>query len=291
MIGSRHAPERVDAVGTVRLDKRGPEAAPWAVDAVGVGKTFRTTSRSVEALQSMDLRMREGEFVCIVGPSGCGKSTFLRIVAGLLPQTSGTLRLRTRSDAIVPIATVFQDYGIFPWKTVLSNVMFGLRVNGVARRESRERARHWLGRTGLSDFADSYPATLSGGMRQRVGIARALAVEPAVLLMDEPFAALDAQLREILQEELLAICEADRRTVIFVTHSLEEALVLGDRVCVMSARPGRLLAERVVPFERPRDRHLRESPQFGAMRAELWDLLRGEVEPQRAAHAVGGVRP
>ena len=150
---------------------------------------------------------------------------------------------------------VFQDYGIYPWKTVRANVEFGLRLSGCSRAERREIADSWLSRLGLTDFAGAYPGALSGGMRQRVSIARALAVDPEVLLMDEPFAALDAQLREILQDELLAIWQARRRTVVFVTHSLEEALLLGDRVVVMSARPGRIISDITVPFERPRSGH------------------------------------
>ncbi|WP_433467066.1 ABC transporter ATP-binding protein [Spirillospora sp. CA-128828] len=231
----------------------------------------------VHALGPLDLGVATGEFCCLVGPSGCGKSTFLRLVAGLLRPSAG--RLEIRATAPDPAAMIFQDYGIYPWKTVLANVRFGLDVQGVPRKEATARARDWLGRMGLTDFADSYPAALSGGMRQRVSIARALAVEPEILLMDEPFAALDAQLRTILQEELLAICNADRRTVLFVTHSLEEAIVLGDRVLVMSARPGRILAERVPPFGRPRSGDVRNSPECAELKAELWHLLRGEVEP------------
>jgi ABC-type nitrate/sulfonate/bicarbonate transport system ATPase subunit len=248
----------------------------FKIRADGVERVFGRGARSVHALGPLDLSVGDGEFVCVVGPSGCGKSTFLRIVAGLVGPTQGTVRVRAQSSH--PAAMIFQDYGIYPWKTVEANVRFGLDVRGVPRREGRARARDWLARMGLSDFAGAYPSELSGGMRQRVSIARALAVEPEILLMDEPFAALDAQLRTILQDELLAICEAERRTVLFVTHSLEEAIVLGDRVVVMSARPGRILAERVPPFPRPRSAQVRESPEFAAFRGELWELLRGEVE-------------
>ncbi|WP_007511021.1 MULTISPECIES: ABC transporter ATP-binding protein [Pseudofrankia] len=246
------------------------------IRAVGTERKFGRGARTVHALGPLDLAVGDGEFVCVVGPSGCGKSTFLRIVAGLVRPTGGTVEVRASSPN--PAAMIFQDYGIYPWKTVEANVRFGLDVRGVPRGEARDRARTWLERMGLAEFAYAYPHQLSGGMRQRVSIARALAVEPEILLMDEPFAALDAQLRTILQDELLAICQAERRTVLFVTHSLEEAIVLGDRVVVMSARPGRILAERVPPFPRPRSAEVRESAEFAAFRGELWTLLRGEVE-------------
>jgi NitT/TauT family transport system ATP-binding protein len=240
-----------------------------------VERSFGRGQGALQALGPLNLTVATGEFVCIVGPSGCGKSTMLRIVAGLVRPTAG--RVEVRANSAHPASMIFQDYGIYPWKTVAANVRFGLDVQGVPRREGRERARLWLDRMRLADFANAYPGQLSGGMRQRVAIARALAVEPEILLMDEPFAALDAQLRTILQDELLAICQAEQRTVLFVTHSLEEAIVLGDRVVVMSARPGRILAERRPPFPRPRSADVRESAEFAAFKAELWHLLRGEV--------------
>jgi NitT/TauT family transport system ATP-binding protein len=231
----------------------------------------------VQALGPMDLDIEDGEFVTIVGPSGCGKSTFLRIVAGLIPPSAGAVELNVR-DTRQATAMVFQDYSIYPWKRVLDNVRFGLDIAGVSKKEGNERARRYLTRLGLADRAHSFPNTLSGGMRQRVAIARALAVEPEILLMDEPFAALDAQLRQILQDELLDLWQADRRTVVFVTHSLEEAILLADRVVVMSARPGRILETHTIPFARPRHSDVRNSPEFVALQAKLWDLLRGEVE-------------
>jgi NitT/TauT family transport system ATP-binding protein len=229
----------------------------------------------------MDLDIEDGEFVTIVGPSGCGKSTFLRIVAGLIPPSAGTIELSVR-DPRHATAMVFQDYSIYPWKKVLDNVRFGLDIMGVPKKEGNERARRYLSRIGLADRADSYPSTLSGGMRQRVAIARALAVEPEILLMDEPFAALDAQLRQVLQDELLELWQADRRTVLFVTHSLEEAILLADRVVVMSARPGRIMEVQEVPFPRPRHADVRTTPEFAALQAKLWDHLRGEVEAHLA---------
>jgi NitT/TauT family transport system ATP-binding protein len=242
--------------------------------------TFGVGAKQVHALGPLDLTVTEGSFVCLVGPSGCGKSTFVRVVAGLQHPSSGHLEVSFSGRTQTPIATVFQDFGIFPWKTVLSNVCFGLRVNGVHRNEAVSRAREWITRMGLSEFEKAYPAQLSGGMRQRVAIARALAVEPQVLLMDEPFASLDAQLREVLQEELLEICQIERRTVVFVTHSLDEALVLGDEVVVLTARPGRVLDRIRVPFERPRLADVRASGEFAALRGQLWEHLRSEVQAQ-----------
>ena len=254
-----------------------PQGAKIA--ARGVERRFGLEAgRPGHALGPLDLEIADGEFVCIVGPSGCGKSTFLRNVAGLIRPTAGTIDIRIRKPARQAIAMVFQEYSIYPWKSVLKNVRLGLEVAGVTRAHANERARHYLRKLDLSDFADSYPDTLSGGMKQRVSIARALAVEPEILLMDEPFAALDAQLRQILQDELLALWQADRRTVLFVTHSLEEAILLGDRVVVMSARPGRVLESVDVPFPRPRSSDIRNSPEFTALREDLWSLLRREVE-------------
>ncbi|HEY8526173.1 MAG TPA: ABC transporter ATP-binding protein [Acidimicrobiales bacterium] len=241
----------------------------------GVRRRFGWGARRIDALGPIDLEVADGEFLCVVGPSGCGKSTLLRLMASLLRPSEGRVAIAT--DAAHPAAMIFQDYGIYPWKTVRGNVRFGLDVQGVPEAEARRRADEWLARMGLAEFADAWPDTLSGGMRQRVAIARALAVEPELLLMDEPFAALDAQLRSVLQEELLAVCQAAHRTVVFVTHSLEEAILLGDRVVVMSARPGRIIAERVVPFPRPRTAEVRTTPEFAALERELWHLLRGEV--------------
>ncbi|NGO10776.1 ABC transporter ATP-binding protein [Streptomyces sp. HC44] len=247
------------------------------LQATDLSRTFGRGPAAVDALGPLDLTVAPGEFVCIVGPSGCGKSTLLRIAGGLLRPSTGELAIRTTSPR--PAAMIFQDYGIYDWKTVLANVRFGLDIQRLTRREANARARDWLARMGLADFASAYPATLSGGMRQRVAIARALAVEPEILLMDEPFAALDAQLRMILQDELLEITQTTRTTTLFITHSLEEAIVLGDRVLVMSARPGRIIAERRPPFPRPRSGEVRSAPEFTALKSELWQLLRPEAVP------------
>jgi NitT/TauT family transport system ATP-binding protein len=251
---------------------------PSKVVASGVGRSFAGRHGDLAALGPFDLDVAEGEFVALVGPSGCGKTTFLRIVAGLLNPTEGWVEITPRAPTKAAAAMVFQDYSIYPWKTVLANVRFGLDVAGVPRRAGNDRARKWLDRLGLADTARAYPPALSGGMRQRVAIARALAVEPEILLLDEPFAALDAQLRRLLGEELLRLWESERRTVLLVTHSVEEALVLADRVVVMSARPGRVLADYPVPFARPRPLDLRATAAFRSLENDIWELLRAQVE-------------
>jgi NitT/TauT family transport system ATP-binding protein len=259
------------------------------ISARGVTRVFSSGSNAVHALGPLDLDIADGEFVCIVGPSGCGKSTFLRMVAGLVNPSDGEIDLHVRNPQQAT-AMVFQDYSIFPWKKVVDNVRLGLQLRGVSKRESTERAMHYLGKLGLSDRANDYPQQLSGGMKQRVAIARALALEPEILLMDEPFAALDAQLRKILQDELLQLWQGDQRTVLFITHSLEEAILLGDRVIVMSARPGTIIESKRVPFDRPRDASIREAPEFAAFEAELWELLRVEVDRHLAEIGAAGAQ-
>ncbi|GAA1738728.1 ABC transporter ATP-binding protein [Luedemannella helvata] len=253
-----------------------------------VGKVYGTT-HAVTALEGVDLDVMDGEFVCLVGPSGCGKSTLLRMIANLHRPTSGLVEIETQRPVPWPTAMVFQDYGIFPWKTVEQNVAFGLRPRGVGKEEARRRVAHWLERMGLTDFAKTYPGNLSGGMRQRVSIARAMVVEPEVLLMDEPFAALDAQLRRLLQEELLAIWQENSRTVVFVTHSLDEAILLGDRIVVMSARPGRIIGDYRVPFERPRTPDIRGTAEFSALEERIWAQLRAEVRRAPGGEPAGAM--
>lgn len=241
-------------------------------------RVFATRDSEVHALGPLNVSIEAGEFVCVVGPSGCGKSTLVKMIAGLLSPTEGSIEILTPGGTPPTISTVFQDFGIFPWKSVRENVALALRAQGVDRSTARTEAEHWLARMGLAGFGSAYPTTLSGGMKQRVAIARALAPEPDLILMDEPFASLDAQLRQLLQEELLALAQTNaRRTVIFVTHSLEEAILLGDRVIVMSSRPGTIVDECVVPFGRPRDGSVRESAEFSALRGRLWDHLRDQV--------------
>ncbi|HEY8532348.1 MAG TPA: ABC transporter ATP-binding protein [Micromonospora sp.] len=242
----------------------------------GVRKSYGRHNE-VLALDGIDLVVKEGEFVCLVGPSGCGKSTLLRMMARLHYPTSGQVRL-TDTGRTHLAAMVFQNYSIFPWKTVRENIELPLRTQGVPRGEREARVTRLMQRLGLIDFANAYPAALSGGMAQRVSIARALAVEPQILLMDEPFAALDAQMRRILQDELLSIWQEDQRTVVFVTHSLDEAILLGDRVVVMSARPGKIIADHHVPFERPRRPEIRGTKEFAELEQRIWSQMRAEVE-------------
>ncbi|WP_312858225.1 ABC transporter ATP-binding protein [Pseudonocardia pini] len=262
-------------------ERAGAVAGSVKIAIEGVEKRFDARRRIVHALGPLDLEIRSGEFVCLVGPSGCGKSTLLRLLAGLARPSAGDVRIGVRDPRRPLTAMVFQDYSIYPWKTVRQNVEFPLLVNGLSKGERRARADQWLDRTGLAQFADSHPAQLSGGMKQRVSIARAFAMEPEILLMDEPFAALDAQMRFILQDELLQLWQEHRRTVLFITHNLDEALLLGDRVAVMSARPGRIIADLEVPFDRPRTGEIRGSAEFAELEQQLWQLLRAEVEATR----------
>lgn len=244
----------------------------------GLTQIYSGQRRPVTALSDISLALRDGEFCALIGPSGCGKTTLLHILAGLITPTSGEVTVPRRASGRLPTALVFQGVSTFPWFTVLGNVEYGLRLLGLPAPLRRERALRFLEQVGLAGFRDSYPYQLSEGMRQRVSIARALAVDPDVLLMDEPFASLDEQNRLLLQDELLRIWQASRKTVFFVTHSLDEAIRLADRVIVMTARPGRIKTEVVVPFARPRDfREIRRDPAYGALCARLWDELRDEV--------------
>ena len=233
---------------------------------------------TLRALDGIDLVVDAEEFVAVLGPSGCGKSTLLNLMAGLLAPTEGALWL----DGDLPAgrattAMVFQEFALFPWRTVQANVEFGLEEMGVAAAERARRARHHLDMTGLAGFEMKYPHELSGGMRQRVGIARALAVGPAVLLMDEPFSALDAQTRQLMQEELLAIWERTRKTIVYVTHNIHEAVYMADRVVVLSRRPGRVLAEVKVELPRPRLEHMLGEPAFVRTVERIWDLIRDQA--------------
>jgi NitT/TauT family transport system ATP-binding protein len=233
-------------------------------------------SGAMPVLDDLSLAVADLEFVAIVGPSGCGKSTFLRIVDGLIPPDSGTIRL---NGAVVNgpghgRGMVFQSFDLFPWRTAISNVEFGLEMKNLPRAERRDRARHWIELVGLQGFENSYPHQLSGGMQQRVGIARALAIEPEVLLMDEPFGALDVQTRDLLQDELLAIWQRERKTVLFVTHSIEEAIYLADRVLVFTPRPARIERVADIPFERPRREEMKSDPAFVELRREIWQSLK-----------------
>ena len=252
----------------------------------GIRKIFSDGKRKVEALGPVDFSIDDGSFVCIVGPSGCGKSTLLRMIAGLISPTEGEIRIAQRDSSRALSAMVFQDHSLFPWKTVRQNVALGLDIRKkLTSQQKRERIDHWLETFLLHDFADAYPNTLSGGMRQRLSIARAFAVEPELLLMDEPFASLDAQLRLAMQLELVRLWESDRRTVVFITHSIDEAILLGDRILVMTARPGQICSDLPVPFPRPRGFATRSTPEFGALEQQIWNLLRQDLNHDSEAPA------
>jgi NitT/TauT family transport system ATP-binding protein len=235
----------------------------------------------VIALQNVDLQVGEEEFVCIVGPSGCGKTTLLKSIAGLIAPSQGRIIYTGRPAAQGPrTAMVFQDQGLFPWMTVVDNVAFGLETQGMARKERRQRAEAFLAKVGLSRFTKSYPHELSGGMRQRVAILRAFLADPQILLMDEPFGALDSQTRLVMQEELLRIWREHCKAVVYITHDIEEAILLGDRVVVMSGRPGCILQEFPITLERPRQSALRAHPEFVEIQWQIWKMLEGEVRKE-----------
>ncbi len=251
----------------------------------GVERRFASARGSTLALQATDLDVAENDFITILGPSGCGKSTLLRIVAGLDHPSAGEVLL----DGVriagpgADRGMVFQSYTLFPWLTVLDNVCFGLRERGLARAEQVERAQGFIAKVGLKGFEGHYPKQLSGGMQQRTALARALANGPRMLLMDEPFGALDHQTRELMQELLLGIWEAQAKTVLFVTHDIDEAVFMGSRVVVMSARPGRIKLDRAVPLPHPRHYSVKTTPEFAALKAELTEAVRDEVRAALAA--------
>jgi len=246
------------------------------------------------ALEDITLDVRPGEFLALVGPSGCGKSTLLDLLGGLTAPTSGRILLDGRpiEGPARDRGIVFQQYALFPWRTAAQNVEFGLDIAGLKATQRREIARHYLDLVGLTAFADRYPHELSGGMKQRVAIARSLAYDPEVLLMDEPFAALDAQTRETLQGELLRIWRATGKTIIFITHGIDEAVVLGQRVAVMTSRPGRIKHVVEIPEAlRNEAEDVRSLPEFGPVRHEVWSLLRDEVlKAQQLAGGAGTAR-
>jgi NitT/TauT family transport system ATP-binding protein len=253
-----------------------------AINIAGLRKTYVSAQGPVVAIDDVSLRVAPGEFVCIVGPSGCGKSTLLRILAGLDHQTGGSITVEAAGWP-VQNAMVFQESGLFPWMSVESNVRFGLMTRGVPERDAAPRVEAALKLVGLTKFRRHYPHQLSGGMRQRSAIARAFVTDPAMLLMDEPFAALDAQNRVILQAELVRIWDQTRKTVLYVTHSIEEALLLGDRCVVMTAQPGRIKEIIDVPFPHPRDLiALSAAPDFGKLKVDIWRVLEAEVNRARA---------
>jgi len=247
----------------------------------GIGKTFGSSENAahmVRALEDVSLEVREGEFVSIIGPSGCGKSTFLGIAGGLVSGFDGEIFVRGErvQGPHRAIGIVFQEESTFPWRTALANVEFGLEMQGVGKAERERKAQELIRLVGLSGFADRYPSELSGGMKQRVAIARALVMEPQILLMDEPFGALDEQTRIILGEELLRIRDKLGQTILFVTHNINEAVQLSDRVVVMTARPGRIKETFQIDLPRPRDSSIIASDRFGKLVAQVWSTLREE---------------
>jgi NitT/TauT family transport system ATP-binding protein len=251
-------------------------------------KTFPTRRGPFVALDGISLDIARSSFCTIVGPSGCGKTTLLRILAGLETASSGEVRIASDNAGKPLNAMVFQGESIFPWMTVWNNAAYGLRMRGAPKAQIREIVTHYLDRTGLLPFADRYPHQLSGGMKQRVSIARAFATDPEVLLMDEPFSALDEQNRTLLQEELLRIWDEDKKTVVFITHSVDEAVTMGDRIVVMTAHPGRIKALVEVPFPRPREvLELRKDPAYGALVYRIWGDLRDEVDRARRQETTG----
>jgi NitT/TauT family transport system ATP-binding protein len=249
------------------------------VEAKNVEKVYNQDEPGKEAVRAVDdasFTVNENEFVAIVGPSGCGKTTLLRIVAGLTPTTSGEVLCNGNpvTGPSINRAVVFQRFNLFPWRTVKENVAFGPEMIGESKAEYERLAEEYIELVGLDGFQDSYPSELSGGMQQRVGLARALVVDPDILLMDEPFGALDAQTRQLMQRELLEIWEENRKTILFITHDIDEAILLADRIFVMGINPRRIVEQIDVPFDRPRyDNEIEGNETFAELKQEIWELL------------------
>jgi len=269
--GERWNSDRVRADRTDELFKDIKEGEP-IMSINGLRVVYKTDDSETVAVDDFTLDVKKGELISIVGPSGCGKTTILRCIAGLLQPTSGTITIGDRecSSPGSDRGMVFQDFALFPWRTVRQNVEFGMEIAGVPKEERKERALRYIKKVGLEKFADSRIHELSGGMKQRVGIARALVMHPAVVLMDEPFGALDAQTRNIMQEQLNKIIAESERTILFVTHSVDEALYLSDRLVILTKRPSTIYKVLELPWERPRDR---TSPEFVSMRKKILEYL------------------
>ena len=251
-----------------------------ALEALGVRKAYSKDGKSLDILNVEALRVHDGELVTVIGPSGCGKSTFLHIIGGFIKAEGGTIRVHGRevSGPGPDRGMMFQEFALFPWKSVAGNVAWGLEAKGMPAEAIEETVRKYLEMMGLSDFRNHYPAELSGGMKQRVALARVLAIDPEVLLMDEPFGALDAQTRETMQEELIRLWERTGKTIVFVTHDIDEAVFLGDRVVVLTARPARVREEVKIDLPRPRDLTVKKSAQCHEYRNYIWDLIRSESQ-------------
>ncbi|MCK2025603.1 ABC transporter ATP-binding protein [Microbacterium sp. SSW1-47] len=250
----------------------------------GVSKHYETSRGTVRSLDDVDLDVADGEFITLVGPSGCGKSTLLNLMAGLLDPTEGEVLVGGRpvTGPGPDRGVIFQQYALFPWLTARQNVEFGLRIRGMKKAEREQVAQHYLDLVGLGDFAGALPKELSGGMKQRCAIARAYAAQPSILLMDEPFGALDALTRVSMQENLLETWQQERRTAVFITHDVDEAVFLANRVIVMSPRPGRITEVIDVPLAYPRTEEMRLSPEFAALRARVWRGVHHQPEPTTA---------
>jgi sulfonate transport system ATP-binding protein len=252
-----------------------------AIELSDVSKRFATPNGGVyTALRELSMRVEAGEFACVVGPTGCGKSTTLALISGLEPPSEGEVKVLGKPvrGILDGLGYVFQTDAVFPWKSVLENVAAGPRYHGVPPQRARERAREWIARVGLKGFEDRYPHQLSGGMRKRVALAQSLINEPRILLMDEPFSALDVQTRTLMENELLALWADTGASVVFITHDLEEAIALGDRVFVMTAGPGTIKGDYKVDLPRPRNvAEIRFEPRFAQIYQEIWDDLRDEV--------------
>ena len=259
-------------------DEARPEVKRLALEALGVRKSYTKDSRTLAVLDVERFAVREGEFVTLIGPSGCGKSTLLHIMGGFISADSGTISVygAAVNGPGPDRGMMFQEFALFPWKTVAGNVAWGLEVQGFPKDRIEETVSSYLQLIGLTEFRNHYPAELSGGMKQRVALARVLAFNPKVLLMDEPFGALDAQTRETMQEEVTRLWERTRKTIVFVTHDIEEAVFLGDRVVCLSARPGRIREEVMIDLPRPRTLEIKKSIQCHEYRNHIWDLIRGE---------------
>jgi NitT/TauT family transport system ATP-binding protein len=249
-----------------------------ALEASGIRKVYRKDGREMPVLDVGSFAAREGEFITIIGPSGCGKSTFLHIMGGFIPAEAGTIKVygNAVNGPGPDRGMVFQEFALFPWKTVAGNVAWGLEAQGVPPDRVDETVDAYLELMDLAQFRNHYPAEISGGMKQRVALARVLAFNPKVLLMDEPFGALDAQTRETMQEEVTRIWERTHKTIVFVTHDIEEAVFLGDRVIVLSARPGRIREDIRIELPRPRTLEIKKSARCHEYRNTIWDLIRSE---------------
>ncbi len=249
------------------------------VNIEGVSKTYNSRAGEITALENINLRTEEREFLCLLGPSGCGKTTLLRIIANLLQPTSGRITFDgSKLESGPAVALVFQELGVFPWINVIDNICFGLEMQGVSKKDRYAMAAPLIDKLGLKGFSSHYPHNLSLGMKQRVGLARALVSRAEILLMDEPFAALDAQMRHISQEKLVEVAKEYQKSVIYVTHDIDEALLLADRIIIFTARPATIKIEMKINLPRPRDLDGVDSASFLKMKREIWGYIREEVE-------------